>query len=181
MHTVGRLARRFGLSRTTLLYYDSIGLLAPASRSHARYRLYGDDAVVRLGAICRYREAGVPLAEIRTILASGATRTVAILERRLASLGHEIARLREQERVVVRLLARRSRQRLCRAMDKRAWVALLRASGLSDADMHLWHVEFERMAPEAHGDFLESLGIAPREVARIRSWARREVEGKGRR
>ena len=27
--TVGKLAKKYGLSRTTLLYYDSIGLLPP--------------------------------------------------------------------------------------------------------------------------------------------------------
>ncbi len=40
MITIGRLARRFGLSRSTLLYYDSIGLLSPSTRSAKDYRLY---------------------------------------------------------------------------------------------------------------------------------------------
>jgi DNA-binding transcriptional MerR regulator len=53
MHTISALARRFSLSRSTLLYYDSIGVLAPTSRSRAGYRLYGDDAVRRLGIVCR--------------------------------------------------------------------------------------------------------------------------------
>ena len=38
--TVGRLARRFGLARSTLLYYDRIGVLRPSARSAAGYRLY---------------------------------------------------------------------------------------------------------------------------------------------
>lgn len=55
-----------------------------------------------------------------------------------------------------------------RAMDKDGWVQLLRATGLSDDDMDRWHAEFERLAPEAHQDFLESLDIGVREVATIR-------------
>src|SRR6185503_19923577 len=39
--SVSRLARRFGLSRTALLYYDRLGLLSPSERSAAGDRLYG--------------------------------------------------------------------------------------------------------------------------------------------
>jgi len=35
-----QLAGRFGLSRSTLLYYDSIGLLSPSERTASNYRLY---------------------------------------------------------------------------------------------------------------------------------------------
>jgi DNA-binding transcriptional MerR regulator len=32
-HTIGRLARKFQLSRSALRYYDSIGLLEPSYRA----------------------------------------------------------------------------------------------------------------------------------------------------
>lgn len=171
-YTVGRLARLAGLSRTTLLYYDRIGLLRPAGRSGSRYRLYGDDARLRLEAIRRYREVGLSLAEIAEVLAAPTDRTAAILERRLEALNGEIGALREQQRIVARLLRGRAALTPARAMDKRRWVAVLRAAGLSDEDMHRWHIEFERMAPAAHQDFLESLGIVPEEIARIRAASR---------
>ena len=53
-------------------------------------------------------------------------------------------------------------------------------TGMSDADMVRWHVEFERMAPSAHADFLEALGIAPAEVRRIRRWSRAEASDRQR-
>ena len=40
MHTAGKLARRYALSRSTLLYYHRIGLLVPSGRSAANYRVY---------------------------------------------------------------------------------------------------------------------------------------------
>ena len=40
MYTVSKIAQRFGLSRSTLLYYDRIGLLSPSGRSPGDYRLY---------------------------------------------------------------------------------------------------------------------------------------------
>ncbi|KDE39478.1 hypothetical protein ADINL_2607 [Nitrincola lacisaponensis] len=38
--------------------------------------------------------------------------------------------------------------------------------------MDKWHMEFEKMSPNAHQDFLESLGIPPEEVALIRQFSR---------
>ena len=171
-HSVGRLAKRFGLSRSTLLYYDRIGLFSPSGRSGARYRVYGEREVKRLEAICRYREAGLSLERIGQLLEGATGRVADLLEGHLDQLNLEIERLREQQRVIVRLLANPKKLRGARAIDKDRWVAILRAAGLDDAAMHRWHMEFERMAPKAHQDFLESLGIPPSETAAIRSWSR---------
>ena len=68
MYTIRELCKRSGLSRTALLYYESIGLLTAEARSESNYRLYSDDSAERLEKICTYRDAGVPLAEIVQIL-----------------------------------------------------------------------------------------------------------------
>jgi MerR family transcriptional regulator, thiopeptide resistance regulator len=172
--TIGRLARRFGLSRSTLLYYDRIGLLRPSARTDANYRRYAPEDAARLAQVCRFREAGVPLADIRRILEARGDGLAAVLERRLAALNGEIAALRRQQDVIVRLLRRPSLRRRTRTLDKAQWVALLRAAGLDDAGMNAWHREFERSAPEAHQDFLESLGIPEADVRRIRAASRRD-------
>jgi MerR family transcriptional regulator, thiopeptide resistance regulator len=170
--SIGRLGRRFGLSRTALLYYDRIGLLSPSGRTRAGYRVYSDADVQRLESICRYREVGLPLEQIRQLLEAPGGRTAGLLEARLEQLNREIERLREQQRVIVKLLANKRRLRRARAIDKAGWVAILRAAGLDDAAMRRWHMEFERMAAESHQSFLESLGLPAREVARIRRWSR---------
>ena len=59
-----------------------------------------------------------------------------------------------------------------RKFGKDAWVEVFRAAGLDDAMMDLWHHEFETRWPEAHERFLVWLGIAPAEIARIRTAAR---------
>ena len=104
VYTVGVLARAAGLARSTLLYYDRIGLLPPSRRSTAGYRLYGEDARARLETIRTYRSVGLGLREIRALLDSRGGRTAAILTERLDRLNHEIAGLREQQRVIVELL-----------------------------------------------------------------------------
>lgn len=176
-YTVGVLARSVGLARSTLLYYDRIGLLPPSRRSAAGYRLYGEDARSRLESIRTYRDVGLGMAEIRALLDARGGRTAGILTARLDRMNTEIAALREQQRVVVELLKNRSLLSVsrARALDKRGWVEILTAAGLDDAAMHRWHVEFETLAPEAHQDFLESLGIPSTEIASIRIWSRTHV------
>jgi MerR family transcriptional regulator, thiopeptide resistance regulator len=99
MPTISTLARRFHLSRSTLLYYDRIGLLRPGGRTAKDYRQYGEAEVARLEQICLYRRAGVPLAEIRRLL-EGPDQIAPILEGRLQELERDIQRLRDQQRLI---------------------------------------------------------------------------------
>lgn len=98
------------------------------------------------------------------------------LELRLREIDAEIRGLGMQQRVTLDLLGREAEAPEGRRLDKQGWIAILRASGMDEADMHRWHVEFERLAPHAHHGFLVSLGIEPAEVARIRA-SSRETEG----
>lgn len=171
MLTVGALAKRYGLARSTLLYYDAVGLLRPAARSAAGYRRYGPDEERRLELICTYRRAGVSLAAIARVLDGSPTGLAAVLEQRLAELDAEVERLRDQQRLIASLLQRPELLRRVTVIDKATWVALLAASGMSDEEMWRWHASFERTSPEDHRRFLELLGLADGEIAAIRARA----------
>lgn len=184
METVGRLARRFGLSRSTLLYYDRIGLLSPRERSAAGYRLYSDADVRRLERIVAFRGVGLPLESIGLLLADSDTDSGtdsdtaesgsvdAALEQRLVAIDREIAGLRRQQDVILRLLERDEGGGRLHGLDKQSWTEILRATGMDEDDMWRWHREFERMAPSAHQEFLESLNIEADEIESIRSRSR---------
>lgn len=173
--TITAFARRFGLSRTTLLYYDRIGLLKPAGSSPAGYRLYGEKEASRMARINTYRRAGLPLREILTILDDrGDGNLVKALEQRLTGLNEEIGRLRAQQRLVIELLGRAGQTRRCHNVDVSQWVAMLEEAGVDEAGRIRWHAAFERDNPEAHQAFLESLGLDVGEIAAIRRMA---VEG----
>lgn len=180
MFTVGRLARKFGLSRSTLLYYDRIGLLRPSSRTGKGYREYGDRDARRLEQICGYRRAGLRLEDIRQILDTRGGKLSSVLERRLNELNDEIRLLQEQQRVIVGLLENRGRLARVRVMNRERWISLLGAAGFSAEDMRRWHVQFERSAPDKHREFLEFLCFGEREIRRIRSRAAASDDGASR-
>ena len=58
-------------------------------------------------------------------------------------------------------------------INKERWVEIMRAAGLNEKDMHNWHIQFEKMEPEAHQEFLESLGIKATEIQKIRELSRK--------
>lgn len=64
---ISQLAERTGVPATTLRFYDSTGLL-PADRTPGGYRVYGEDAVKRLGFITTAKRLGLPLEEIAELL-----------------------------------------------------------------------------------------------------------------
>jgi len=68
MYTIGRIAAQVGISADTLRYYEKEGLLQPAKKSDAGYRLYDADAVRRLHFIKHAQHCGFSLAEIRELL-----------------------------------------------------------------------------------------------------------------
>lgn len=57
-------------------------------------------------------------------------------------------------------------------IDKNRWVEIMQAAGFGEEGMRSWHVQFEKMEPEAHREFLEYLGIPKDEIAKIREWSR---------
>ena len=171
MYTIGYLVKNFALSRSALLYYDKIGLLKPSGRSDANYRLYTQDDVSKMEQITLYKEAGLSLADIANLLEDKSrNKTHQLLERRLSQLNEEISQLRTQQKILTSLLGECSTLTQAKVMNKQQWVAILRASGMNDEDMRLWHIEFEASMPQAHEDFLQSLGIDADERAIIRCW-----------
>lgn len=96
-YTINKLARMAGVSTRTLRYYDQIGLLTPARISSNGYRVYGTREVDRLQQIMFYRELGMALEEIGTILAADDFDSVRALEEHHAAL---LGRQRQLERLI---------------------------------------------------------------------------------
>ena len=70
MRTVHEVSSLTGVSIRTLQYYDRIGLLRPAERTEAGYRMYDDADLETLQQILLFRELEFPLKDIKAIISS---------------------------------------------------------------------------------------------------------------
>ena len=108
------MGQRGGVSTKTIRYYESIGLLEEPARTPSGYRDYDEAALERLRFVRDAQATGLALSEISSVLelkGSGkrsCTHTMALLERHLADLDAQIARL-ELARSGLRDLAARAR------------------------------------------------------------------------
>jgi DNA-binding transcriptional MerR regulator len=171
MYTIGQVAKKYSLSRSALIYYDSIGVLTPGGRSGSNYRLYSEDDLKKMDRIQLFRSAGLSLESISSLLEKENNELNATLENRLLTINSEIQGLRDQQKVILKILENESLERSTRVITKETWVAMLKAAGLDETGMRNWHIEFEKTSPEAHQDFLESIGLENDEILTIRDWS----------
>ncbi|MFJ8886458.1 MerR family transcriptional regulator [Streptomyces sp. NPDC102402] len=68
LYPIGELARRTGTTVRTIRFYSDRGLVPPADRSPAGYRLYDSGAVARLDLVRTLRDLGVDLVAIRKVM-----------------------------------------------------------------------------------------------------------------
>jgi DNA-binding transcriptional MerR regulator len=96
---IGELAEAAGVAPDTVRYYERTGLLPPAPRTAADYRIYEAEAVERLRFIQGAQRLGLRLRDIADLLAVRDTGVCScepaeqLLRRRLTEIDIEMARL----------------------------------------------------------------------------------------
>ena len=109
LHGIGEAAAATGVSAKMIRHYESLGLIPPANRTFANYRLYADADLHRLRFIKRARGLGFPMKQIQTLLALWNDKGRASAEvKRLAEahareLGERIAEMEAMRRTLVEL------------------------------------------------------------------------------
>lgn len=96
MKTVKEVSRLSGVSVRTLHHYDNISLLKPTQVTEAGYRLYDDAAIQRLYLILVFREFGLPLKEIKSLLDGPAENRNRMLELQIRQMKRKVAKLNDQ-------------------------------------------------------------------------------------
>lgn len=102
--TIGELARRTGLTTRTIRFYSDEGLLPPADRTYAGYRLYDAASLARLELLRTLRELGLGLTDAADALAGRSN--VAELARRHVEVLDEQIRVLRLRRAVLRAVAK---------------------------------------------------------------------------
>jgi MerR family transcriptional regulator, copper efflux regulator len=67
-YRIAEVAQRSGFTPAALRYYEDIGLVAPAGRTDAGYRLYDETSLERLRFISRAKQLGCSLDEIADLV-----------------------------------------------------------------------------------------------------------------
>ncbi|MEH6376364.1 MerR family transcriptional regulator [Streptomyces sp. KLMMK] len=152
LHSIGELARLTGLTVRTIRFWSDTGVVPPTDRTPAGYRLYGPDALARLGLVRTLRDLGVGLPVIRQVL-----------EREITV--SEVAAV-HAEALDVQIRTLRLRQAVLRAVAGR---------GSTPEEMELMHKlatlseqERRRLIDEFIDSAFEGLDVAPDFLASMR-------------
>lgn len=102
-YTIGEVAERTGFSTSALRYYEGIGLVEPATRTAAGYRVYDDGTLSRLAFISRAKQLGCTLEEITDLVGVWDGERCGPVQRRFHAL--VTAKLAETRRRIAELTA----------------------------------------------------------------------------
>lgn len=112
LHNIGQASRLTDVSAKMIRHYEGIGLMPPASRTFANYRLYSDTDLHRLRFIKRARSLGFSIKQIESLLAlwddpQRASGEVKRLARSHAdALGSKIRELQSMQKTLLALASR---------------------------------------------------------------------------
>lgn len=142
---ISALAARVGLSRSTLLYYEKLGLIR-GQRQGNGYRSYGEQDVQRLQLILKLQAGGLTLKECIACLDARIDRE--LLERRLRRLDEEIARKQQSRQLLAALLG--------------------------EGALQAWHAAVDQVAPDAHLAWLMKQGFSEKDALRLK-WLSKDM------
>ena len=151
--SIGELATQTGLPVRTIRFYSDAGVVPEAERSEAGYRLYGPDALARLGLVRTLRDLGVDLPTIRRVLEREIT-VADVAAAHAAAIDAQIRVLRVQKAVLGAVARRGSDPKEMQRMHKLAQ--------LSDD-------ERKRIVADFLEEAFDGLDMEPGFAARMRS------------
>lgn len=111
---VGDLARETGKTVRAIHLYEELDLLRPAARSKGRFRLYGNEALLRIRWISKLQDLGFSLTDIQAVAkdvddagrsaTAAMARVQAVYREKLDETRAQLERLRALEREIVESL-----------------------------------------------------------------------------
>lgn len=145
MYRISELAQHVGLSRSTLLYYEKLGLIS-AKRQANGYRSYSENDLQRLVLLQQLQAGGLSLKECQACLEAKIDREK--LLHRLDVLDDEITKKQKARELLSSMLGMNS--------------------------MREWHQTIEQQAPSAHLEWLIKQGFDEKQAMRLK-WLSKDM------
>lgn len=145
MYQISEVARLVGLSRTTLLYYEKLGLLK-SKRQNNGYRLYSNTDVQQLRLLQQLQAGGLTLEECRLCLQAKVDKH--LLQSRLQQLEHDIAAKQQARGLLLALLGQKP--------------------------LRSFHQLVDKVAPEAHLTWLQQQGFDEKQALHLK-WLSKDM------
>ena len=145
MYKISELATKAGLSRSTLLYYEKLGLISGRRQANG-YRYYSDTDAQRLALLKQLQAGGLSLKECQTCLDAQIDREQ--LLSRLNTLDEEIIQKQKARELLAAMLGLKS--------------------------MREWHSAADKVAPLAHTQWLQQQGFSEKQALRLK-WLSKDM------
>lgn len=106
LHNIGEAAQLSGLSAKMIRHYETIGLIAPATRTFANYRLYSETDLHRMRFIKRARTMGFSLDHIQSLLdlwgnpSRASAKVKALAQAHAEELGQKVREMEAMQRTL---------------------------------------------------------------------------------
>lgn len=156
MYKVSDICKRIGLARSTLLYYERIGLVRPSREESNGYRLYSEQDFNQLIMIRQLQKAGLSLQECKRFLAGQVD--AELLECRIFSLDQELREMESAREVLSALYGKVTGRSI--------------GNEVFSQRLHDWHLKFDKQSSAAHIQWLQKLGFSEKEALHIRCVSR---------
>lgn len=170
MRTVRQVAKAARISVRTLHHYDAIGLLKPAHVGANGYRYYGRTELLRLQQILFYRELGLALGEIGSILDDPGFDPLTALRGHRTALSARIDQYRDLIRTIDRTIASLEKDETMEDDDYYAGIAPETRERWEREAVSFWGEDAVRAAQEkARGFSKEQVTAIQAEMEAIRS------------
>ena len=163
MVSIARACDLVGVARSTLLYYERIGIIAPAKHPDNGYREYSDEDIHALILIRQLQKAGFSLKEADMVMKGRLDPDIIL------------ARYHALEKDIRELMAARE---MVKSLAARA-TGRLPESGALTHPAGQWHAELEKKAGKAHEQWLKRLGFNNKEQFYIRWVTRNMTDSEG--
>lgn len=106
---IGEIAKRAGVSRSIIRYYESRGVLPTPRRDRSGYRSYGDAELARVRFVTGARRLGCSFPEIKALIALQdehhvpSSKLLQLLATKMKEVEDEMERLRQLQAILSRL------------------------------------------------------------------------------